>query len=224
MDVEWRARAGELRTIPNLVSLSRLPLLLAIAFLLDSVWRYPLFALIILSDGLDGWLARRLDQKTELGAMLDPALDKLTALVLFVVLFPRTGLPVEYLALFFARDAFVVSLGPLVPLYGFDTSKVQARKLGKVVTNLQFWTMVAMLVPHVPATRALMWALGAASALAIADYVVFVSRELSDREWIHTRGAAVAAAVGVGLAFAAVVGLLLPGEFRTLLSWLGSLL
>lgn len=212
MDAEWRARAGELWTVPNLVSLSRLPLLVGIALLLESPWRYPLFALIVLSDGLDGWLARRLDQTTELGAMLDPALDKLTALVLFLVLFPRTGLAWEYLVLFFARDLFVVSLAPLVPLYGFDTSKVQARKLGKVATNLQFLTMIAMLIPHVLATRALMWALGLASALAIADYVVFVVRELRDPVWLRsTRAVAGVYALVLG-AFGLIVSTLLADE------------
>ena len=219
--VDWRARAGEVWTVPNLVSLSRLPLVVAIVAAPDSPVRYPLFALVVLSDGLDGWLARRLDQTTELGALLDPALDKLTALVLVAFLFPRTDLSLAYLVLFFARDAFVVSLGPLVPLYGFDTSKVQARPLGKVVTNLQFLAIVAMLVPHVFATEALLWAVGAASALAIADYVVFVARELTDADWVHDRRGVAVSAAGVTAAFAALVAVLLAEELAGFLGALG---
>lgn len=220
--VEWRARAGEVFTVPNLVTLSRLPLVAAIVVLLDSPLRYPLFALVVLTDGLDGWLARRLDQQTELGALLDPALDKLTALALVVVLFPRTDLSLAYLALFFARDAFVVSLAPLVPLYGFDTGKISARPPGKVVTNLQFLAMVAMLVPHALATAALLWALGVASAVAIADYVVFVARELSDADWVHDgRGVAVSAA-GVAVAFATLVAVLLADELAAFLDSLAA--
>lgn len=214
MGIDWRARASELRTIPNLVSLSRLPLLVGIVVLVDSVWRYPLFVLVVLSDGLDGWLARRLDQKTELGAMLDPALDKLTALVLVAALFPRTGLELAYLVLFFARDAFVVSLAPLVPLYGFDTSKVQARPLGKVVTNFQFFAIVAMLVPAPRATEALLWGLAVASALAIADYVVFVVRELSDGDRLRERPSVVATYAAVFAAVGAVAWLLLGAQLR----------
>lgn len=221
MNVDWRARMSEVWTVPNLVSLSRLPLVVGIMFVLDSPVRYVLFALVIASDGVDGWLARRLDQTTELGAMLDPALDKLTALLMFAVLFPRTGLPLEYLVLFFARDLFVVALAPLVPLYGFDTSKVQARKLGKVVTNLQFFAMVAMLVPAVLATEALLWALGVASALAIADYVVFVARELRDDAWIHDTAGAVASYLGVAVAFAAVVAAFLADELTGFLAAVG---
>ena len=216
---DWRT---ELWTVPNLVSLSRLPLVAGIVLLVDSSLRYVLFFLVVLSDGVDGWLARRLNQETELGALLDPALDKLTALVLVVALFPRTGLAVEYLALFFARDAFVVSLGPLVPLYGFDTSKVRARPLGKVVTNLQFLAIVGMLVPAVLVTEALLWLLAVASALAIGDYVVFVSRELSDRDWVHeTRGAAVSYTV-VAVAFSLVIATLLRTELVSFLEAIGA--
>lgn len=218
MSVDWRARLGELRTVPNLVSLSRLPLVLGIVVFVGSPVRYLLFALIVLSDGIDGWLARRLDQKTELGAMLDPALDKITALALVVVLFPRTGLPVEYLVLFFARDLFVVSLGPLVPLYGFDTGKIQARTLGKVVTNLQFFALVAMLVPAPLATETLLWALGVASALAVTDYVVFVARELREDRWLHDRRGVLVSGAGVTAAFAAVVALLLRAELAGFLA------
>ncbi|MEF8851656.1 MAG: CDP-alcohol phosphatidyltransferase family protein [Haloarculaceae archaeon] len=215
---DWRDRVREVPTVPNLVSLSRLPLVVGIVLAPESPLRFALFALVVFSDGVDGWLARRLDQETELGAMLDPALDKLTALVLVVAFFPRTGLALEYLVLFFVRDLFVVSLGPLVPLYGFDTDKIQARLLGKVVTNLQFLAIVAMLVPAVLATEALLWLLAAASALAITDYVVFVARELSDRSWVHRREAGIAAAAAVTAAFAVLVGALLRAELAGFLA------
>jgi cardiolipin synthase len=216
-----RDLAGEVWTVPNLVSLSRLPLVAGIVVLVDSPLRYVLFALVVFSDGVDGWLARRLDQETELGALLDPALDKLTALALVVAFFPETGLPVEYLVLFFARDAFVLALVPLVPLYGFDTSKVRARLPGKVVTNLQFLAIVAMLVPAVLATETLLWLSGVAAAVAITDYVVFVARELSDRPWVHERQTTAAAAVGVAAVFALVVAALLGEELATFLAAVG---
>jgi len=218
---DWRDLAGEVRTVPNLVSLSRLPLVVGIVLLPESPLRYVLFALVVFSDGVDGWLARRLDQETELGALLDPALDKLTALVLVVALFPRTGLALEYLLLFFARDVSVLALGPLVPLYGFDTSKVRARPLGKIVTNAQFLAIVAMLVPAVLVTEALLWLVGAAAALAIADYVVFVARELSERPWLHETRTAVAVYVAIAAAFVAFAAVFLGREFVDVLAALG---
>lgn len=214
MDIDWREHAGEIRTVPNLVTVARLPLLVVLFVFLDSVWRYPVFALIVATDALDGWLARRLDQATELGAVLDPALDKLVALLLFAILFPRTGLAYEYLVLFFARDGFVVALALLSPLLAVGPGDVKASLPGKAVTNLQFATMVAMLVPHVPATRLLLWAVGVVSVLAIADYAVFVGREMTARGLFESREAAAAVYVATALAFAVVVRLLLFEELR----------
>jgi phosphatidylglycerophosphate synthase len=223
MELDWRARLSEVRALPNLISLSRLPLVVAILVLLDSPWRYPLFALVILSDAVDGWVARRLDQSTELGAVLDPALDKVTALLLFVVLFPRTGLAPGYLLLFFGRDLFVLLLGALFPLFETpDPDKIKARPLGKAVTNAQFLAMVAMLVPHVLATEALLWVLGVVSTLAIADYTVFFGREVTDSRFVHGRQGAVAAYLGAGSLFGIVVLVLLPGEltgFLDVVTW-----
>lgn len=214
MGIDWRERTNELWTIPNLVTVSRLPLLVVLFVLLDSVWRYPVFALIVFTDALDGWLARRLDQTTELGAMLDPAFDKLTALLIFVILFPRTGLTYEYLVLFFARDGFVIALGLLSPLLAIDPGDVKASLLGKAVTNLQFATMVAMLVPHVPATQVLLWALGLVSVLAISDYLVFVGREMTERGFFESREAAAGVYAATVVVFAAVVWLLLLEELQ----------
>jgi phosphatidylglycerophosphate synthase len=212
-----RVRLGDLTTVPNLVSLSRLPLVVLIVLLLESVWRYPLFALVVATDGLDGWLARRLDQTTALGALLDPALDKLTALALFLALFPRTGLVTEYAALFFARDAVVVSLGLLLPLVDpADVGEIGARPAGKLVTNLQFLVMVALLVPHEPATRALLWATGLASTVAVGDYAALVARALTDRAWVHGRPGLIAAHAASAAGFAALVALLLADELTAL--------
>lgn len=214
MGIDWRERAGELWTVPNLVTTARLPLFVVLVLVLDSLWRYPVFALIVFTDALDGWLARTLDQSTELGALLDPALDKFVALLLVAALFPRTGLPYEYLVFFFARDGFVVVLGVFSPLLAFDAGDVKARLLGKVVTNAQFAAMVAMLVPHVPATQVLLWLLGLTSVLAIADYVVYVGREMTARGRFESREAAAAVYVATVLVFALVVWFLLLEELR----------
>lgn len=210
MGIEWRTWARDLWTVPNLISLSRLPLFLVLVVVLDSVWRYPVFALIVASDAIDGWVARRLDQTTELGALIDPALDKLTALFVFALLFPRTGLALEYLVLFFARDIFVVGLGALSPLIGMpDSDEIKARPLGKLVTNLQFFTMIGMLVPARLATETLLWGLGVASALAIADYIVFFGRAVTDDGLFHRQTGTAVAYLGVAVVFAVVTALVL---------------
>jgi phosphatidylglycerophosphate synthase len=219
MGLEWRRHAGAVTSLPNIVTLSRLPLVILVLLSLESLWRYPLFALFVLSDGVDGWLARKLEQTSELGAILDPALDKITALLLFVVLFDRTGLAWEYAILFFARDGFVMSLSLLIPFVEIpDTSKIKARPLGKAVTNLQFFVLVAMLVPHHDATIVLLWALGITSALAVGDYVVIVMRELLERRWVHTLRGTVVSYAAVLVVFGVLVYAFLGEEFDAVLA------
>ena len=72
---------AQLRTIPNLLSLLRLALVPVFLYLIVS--SQPGFAFLVLAvasftDWLDGYLARRLNQITRLGALLDPAADRLT--------------------------------------------------------------------------------------------------------------------------------------------------
>ena len=212
MERVGKIRVDDLWTVPNLVTAARVPLAILLVLSLDTLWRYPLFVLIVFTDGFDGWLARRLDQETELGAVLDPTLDKLTALLLFVFLFPRTDLPLEYLVLFFARDAFVVSLLVFVPFLAFELDDVRASTLGKAVTNLQFVTMVAMLVPHVPTTQVFMWVLGVVSVLAVADYVVLVGREMTAHSLFESPQSVIGVYAVTAVAFGGVVWLLLLDE------------
>lgn len=217
MDIDWRERADEIWTVPNLVTVTRLPLLLVLVAVLDTLWQYPVFALIIVTDGLDGWLARRLDQATELGAVLDPAFDKVVALLLVAVLFPRTDLGFEYLALFFARDGFILLLGLSTPLLAMEPEDIRASVLGKAVTNLQFVAMVAMLVPHTPATQASMWLVGSVSAFAVADYVVYAGREMTVRGFFERRRDAAVVYAVVLLLFVLLVRLFLVDQLQATL-------
>lgn len=217
MGIDWRERADEIRTVPNLVTVARLPLFLLLVAVLDTLWQYPVFAFIVVTDGLDGWLARRLDQATELGAVLDPAIDKLVALLLVVVLFPRVDLAVEYLALFFARDGFILLLGLVTPLLAMEADDIKASFFGKAVTNVQFVTMVAMLVSHTPATQVLLWLVGLISAVAVADYVVYAGREMTVRGFFESRRAVAGVYVVVFLVFGLLVRLLLLEQLEATL-------
>lgn len=67
-------------TVPNLLSLSRLPLAAAFLFVEGRSARVVLVGLASLTDFFDGWLARR-GQTSQLGALLDPIADKTFVLV-----------------------------------------------------------------------------------------------------------------------------------------------
>lgn len=158
-----------------LLSLARIPLALLILLVLDSPLRYPLFALLIATDALDGWVARRTGTETRMGAILDPATDKVAALILFVALFANTGLPWRAAALFFLRDAFVVAFATLAPITAIDTDTLKARPTGKLVTILQFLTLAALLVPLTGWILPLFWLIWLTSLAAITDYTAFLA-------------------------------------------------
>jgi cardiolipin synthase len=79
-------------TIPNILTLLRIaliPVLIALLFL-DGVqtrwWAFGLFSVLAFTDYLDGYLARKLNQQSELGALLDPIADKVLIAALIVAL------------------------------------------------------------------------------------------------------------------------------------------
>ncbi len=122
-DREDELRAIRLQDIwlpPNLVSLSRILLTPLVGFYLsksDSGSAIVCAALLIIAaitDGLDGYLARRLNMRTGLGLLLDPLADKLFAAVLLIELILFRGLPVWLAACIIGRDILIVTAGALV--------------------------------------------------------------------------------------------------------------
>ena len=81
--------------IPNLLTLFRIFLIpvMVLVFYLDFEYRYfvtaALFVIAGLTDWLDGYLARKLDQSTPLGAFLDPVADKLMVAIALALLIER---------------------------------------------------------------------------------------------------------------------------------------
>ena len=68
-----------LASLPNLISLGRLVLVpIIVALIVQPEWwlAFLLFVVAGISDAVDGWLAKRFDLRTEVGAYLDPIADK----------------------------------------------------------------------------------------------------------------------------------------------------
>jgi len=112
--------AGELLRLPNLISLSRIALAPVIGYLLwqggeqASLISVILMAVAGITDGLDGYLARRLGQVSRLGIALDPIADKVFAglLVIFLILF--RDFPLWLAAVIIGRDLAILGLGALL--------------------------------------------------------------------------------------------------------------
>jgi len=93
--------------LPNAISLLRIALIVPILLLiLDGAfgWALALFLLAGFSDGLDGYLAKRFDWHTRLGALLDPVADKLLVASLFITLAYTQDIPVWLAAVVILRD------------------------------------------------------------------------------------------------------------------------
>ncbi|MBC7297756.1 MAG: CDP-alcohol phosphatidyltransferase family protein [Demequina sp.] len=100
----WRLNA----TLPNLITLARMALMVVFVVLLAShedAWAITALAVAGTTDFLDGYLARRLDQTSELGRMLDPAADRLLTVAVVVGLAWRDIVPWWLVAVLLVRDA-----------------------------------------------------------------------------------------------------------------------
>lgn len=136
--------------LPNLLSLFRLVLTLFF-ILLAARGQFGLallfFVLQAVSDMLDGFLARRMDTKTNLGSYLDPLADKVMLASSYVVLCLKSVLPIWLVVLVLARD-LVITLGFLVLFKrGLKASPVPSF-IGKMTTVFQMLTVVYVLWSH----------------------------------------------------------------------------
>ena len=105
-------------TLPNAITLARLCAVPATVWLilqgrLD--WAFWVFVAAGISDGLDGWLARRRNARSQLGAILDPIADKALLVSVYVTL-AVTGVLPDWLAILVVfRDLLIV--GGVLLLY-----------------------------------------------------------------------------------------------------------
>lgn len=163
---------GRFWTWPNAITLSRLVLVPPIAWLVyhggPVHWLLALVLLVLVTDFLDGFVARRTGQISEWGKVLDPLVDKVAAAVIVLALLIR---PIEprldlwFVLLVIVRDLTIAAGGIL-----------QTRKLGyvlmsmwsgKVAANLLAITVVAVIL-DAPAVIVLVLTLGTAAMLILS--------------------------------------------------------
>ncbi len=98
-------------TLPNLITIFRFLLVPGVIFALltDKMgWALAGFVLAGVSDGVDGFIARHFNQRTELGAYMDPMADKLLLVSVFVVLGFMGELPLWLVIAAVSRDGLIV--------------------------------------------------------------------------------------------------------------------
>ena len=136
--------------LPNILTLMRIALIpiFIVVFYLPWEWRYPvtagIFILGSITDWLDGYLARKLEQSTPFGAFLDPVADKLSvsaALILLLEANPSFLFAIPALVII-GREIVVSALREWMAEIG-QRASVAVSMVGKLKTALQ---MVAISV------------------------------------------------------------------------------
>ena len=156
-------------TIPNLVSTVRILLVGLLWLLLDAdqaAWAAWLMILMATTDWLDGWLARRLDQVTELGALLDPIGDALMMTLAVLGGMIKTWVPLGVGVLILVRVAVVAGCSAWVAARVRQT--IVVRVSGKVAITLLFIAIPAFYFGAATAGAVRIWLLGVAWTAATA--------------------------------------------------------
>ena len=185
-------------TVPNLLTVFRMvliPVFVSLLFYQRFVLALAVFISAGVTDGLDGLLARRFNQKSQLGTILDPIADKLMLVTAFVVLsmrsvFPQplpSHLPVPFWVTVsvISRDVFIlVGAAAINIVTGFRGFRPSI--LGKINTVVQILAVAVIIfaasVPYgtgyyLPTIYTTVFAL---SVLSGAHYVFFVSKLLNE--------------------------------------------
>lgn len=183
-------------TIPNLLTFLRMALIPVFASLLFygySGWALAVFVIAGVSDGIDGFLARRFNQESELGTIIDPVADKLLMTTAFLILtIPNIFEPVRHLPVPFwvtaaviGRDVLIITVaGAINVMTGFRGFKPSW--LGKLSTLVQVFAVGLILLAavagysfYLPAVYTIVTLLAAASGI---HYIFHVARLMKENE------------------------------------------
>lgn len=166
-----RVGVDRIWTIPNAISFLRLGLVPVFYWLLVTGQDGLALGILIAataSDFIDGFIARRFNQVTRLGALLDPASDRLFIAACVIGLTVREMIPVPLLIAVLARDVLllVIVLARRIRIRDFP----RVNLLGKAATFALFLAFPVIVMSHVVPSAAIAlavigWVLGASGAV-----------------------------------------------------------
>lgn len=175
-------------TIPNYITILRLLLVPVVIWaMLDGREITAMLGFVAagVSDGVDGFIARRWNMKSELGAYLDPVADKLLLVSVFLVLAYQGLLPLWLVAMVVFRDGLIVSAvmlsavmdNPVAmrPLLVSKANTAAQIILASAVLALQGFDWTAELLVHL-----LVWTVALLTAASTAAYLVTWLKHMAD--------------------------------------------
>jgi cardiolipin synthase len=179
------------KDIPNIISGLRLIAVIPVVWLLlehEFGWTLVLFGVAGMSDGVDGYLAKRYGWQTPLGGMLDPLADKILLVSCFLVLGSMGLIPIWLVLAAVFRDLVIVG-GALA--YHFRVAEVEAAPtpVSKLNTVLQLVLVILVILdagvyplPR-PLIELLIWSSFATVVLSGVQYVWVWSRKARAQGW-----------------------------------------
>lgn len=131
-------------SLSNGISLLRAPL--ALLFLSQNIFlRLAAILLAMSTDALDGFLARRNRSTTQLGAILDPAMDKLFVFIALSVLLYENQFEIWQAAAMVTRDVFLCIFALYLKVSGkWRAYQFRSIRWGKATTALQFIVLILL--------------------------------------------------------------------------------
>jgi cardiolipin synthase (CMP-forming) len=170
------ADTSRVLTVPNLISFLRIALIPVFVVLIvreeTTTAGLVLFAVVVATDWVDGWLARRTRQVSELGKVLDPVADRLSIAAGLIALAVRGAFPWWAALLILVRDAVVLVVGAI--LLAGRKVRIDVRWVGKLATFSLMASVVwvawgSLGLPLAEAATVMGWA---AYAIGIVEYYV----------------------------------------------------
>jgi cardiolipin synthase len=181
-------------TAANLLTVLRLiliPIFVTTLYYQQFLWALGIFLTAAITDGLDGLLARSLNQKTHLGEILDPMADKLLLVTAFIILSMQrfttiTPIPFWLTAAVISRDVFIV-LGALVINITTGFSKFRPSLAGKINTFVQILMIVVFLISnafdlHPNLLLVMYYATMAMAIFSGLHYILHVNRLINENQ------------------------------------------
>lgn len=197
--------------LPNSITLTRICSIPVLIWLLSSSYfssvhgekellASALFIAASITDGIDGYLARKRGQITTMGILLDPLADKLLIAAAFVTLvqFNPRMVPAWIAVIIIAREFLVSGLRGIAASEGFT---IEASELGKLKMCVQIFSVVAVILDHrwqewpiyrsyfFPVeviARCAIWFMVALSLISAGDYFIGFWNKI-DRQVARTR-------------------------------------
>ena len=173
--------------IPNILTVIRIGLLPAVVWRFrrgDSIGALAFYLLAMLTDALDGMIARRFNQITALGKLLDPIADKLSLLTLLWLFVSDGQIPSWILGLMLAKEVLLVIGGAVALRRGVVA---YALPIGKVTTVSFILSMVARFLGRRAAADVLLGISVLLSMIALFWYAIVMARKLSACNTVLTK-------------------------------------